>query len=55
MLNGNIVESLPLNKMPIVIAGGSFNAKGRTTNVEENGKIIPIAEGFDFDFKMLLF
>ena len=35
-----IVKALPLNKMPIVIAGGSFNAKGIHTNVEEKGKQI---------------
>ncbi len=32
-----IVKSLPLDKMPIIIAGGSFNAKGNHTNVEEKG------------------
>lgn len=39
-LNINIVNSLPLDKMPIIIAGGSFNAKGIYTNVEEHGKQI---------------
>lgn len=32
-----IVHSLPLDKMPIIIAGGSFNAKGTHINVEEAG------------------
>lgn len=35
--DGKTVENLPLNKMPIIIAGGSFNAKGNHTNVEEKG------------------
>lgn len=39
-LDINIVSSLPLNKMPIVVAGGSFNAKGIYTSVEEQGKQI---------------
>lgn len=34
---GNRVKKLPLNKTPIIIAGGSFNARGIQTNVEENG------------------
>jgi hypothetical protein len=33
-----IVQALPLDKTPIIIAGGSFNAKGTHTNVEELGK-----------------
>lgn len=37
-LNDKIVNSLPLDKMPIVVAGGSFNARGIQTNVEESGK-----------------
>ena len=37
---GKIVYSLPLDKMPIVIAGGSFNAKGIHINVEEFGNRI---------------
>lgn len=37
---GKIVYSLPLDKMPIVIAGGSFNAKGIQINVEEFGNRI---------------
>jgi len=32
-----IVHGLPMNKMPIIIAGGSFNAKGVQINVEEKG------------------
>ena len=34
---GKIVKALPLDKMPIIIAGGSFNAKGIQINVEEGG------------------
>ena len=34
---GKIVHSLPLDKMPIVIAGGSFNTKGRETVPSEEG------------------
>ena len=37
-LSEKIVKSLPLDKMPIIIAGGSFNARGIQTNVEESGK-----------------
>ena len=40
VIETRIVEALPLNKMPIIIAGGSFNAKGLHTNVEEGGKQI---------------
>ena len=32
------VKKLPENKIPIVIAGGSFNAKNRETVLDENGK-----------------
>lgn len=32
-----IIKSLPLDKLPIIIAGGSFNARGRHTNVEDWG------------------
>ena len=32
-----VIKSLPLDKMPIVIAGGSFNARGIHTNIEEEG------------------
>ena len=32
-----IVHGLPMDKMPIIIAGGSFNAKGVQINVEEGG------------------
>ena len=35
--DGKIEHSLPLDKMPIIIAGGSFNAKGTHINVEEAG------------------
>jgi hypothetical protein len=35
-----IVEGVPLNKMPIIIAGGSFNARGIHTNSEEEGRQI---------------
>ena len=34
------VKSLPLDKIPIVIAGGSFNARGIKTRVEEKGRKI---------------
>lgn len=34
---GKIVKALPLDKMPIIVAGGSFNAKGIHLNVEEGG------------------
>ena len=33
----NMVKTLPLNKVPIIIAGGSFNSRDMNTNVEENG------------------
>ena len=33
----DMVKALPLNKVPIVIAGGSFNSRDMNTNVEENG------------------
>ena len=38
VLKEKIVQALPLDKKPIIIAGGSFNAKGIHTNVEEQGK-----------------
>lgn len=34
------IKELPQDKMPIIIAGGSFNAKGKETNVTEKGKKI---------------
>lgn len=34
------IKQLPENKVPIIIAGGSFNKKGRNTEVTENGKVI---------------
>lgn len=34
------IKQLPENKVPIIIAGGSFNKKGRNTEVTETGKII---------------
>ncbi len=37
---GKIVRALPLDKVPIIVAGGSFNAKGIQTSVEEGGKHI---------------
>ncbi len=46
-LNNNILSEialkdkivkLPTDKMPIIIAGGSFNARNRDTKVEKNGK-----------------
>lgn len=37
VLKGKIKE-LPQDKMPIVIAGGSFNGKGKETNVSEEGR-----------------
>lgn len=39
-VNHMIVKNLPLDKTPIIIAGGSFNAKGINTHVEEDGRII---------------
>ena len=36
----NMIKPLPLNKTPIIIAGGSFNARGIHTNVEEEGREI---------------
>ncbi len=37
---GEKIKDLPQNKVPIVIAGGSFNKKGRKTEVTEEGKLI---------------
>ncbi len=34
------IKTLPKEKMPIIIAGGSFNAKNRNTIVDEKGKEI---------------
>ena len=34
------IKQLPENKVPIIIAGGSFNKKGRNTEVTEEGKKI---------------
>lgn len=34
------IKGLPEDKMPIIIAGGSFNTKGRTTKLTEEGKKI---------------
>ena len=34
------IKSLPLNKVPIIIAGASFNSKNRETKVYEKGKDI---------------
>ena len=31
------IRQLPENKVPIVIAGGSFNKKGKTTKITEDG------------------
>ena len=39
-LEGRIVNALPLDKKPIIIASGSFNARGIHTNLEEHGKHI---------------
>ena len=33
----DMIKPLPLDKVPIIIAGGSFNARGIHTNIEENG------------------
>ena len=33
----NMIKKLPLNKTPIIIAGGSFNSRGMKTNIEEDG------------------
>lgn len=32
------IKQLPVDKVPIIIAGGSFNKKGKTTEVTEEGK-----------------
>ncbi len=34
------IKQLPINKVPIIIAGGSFNKKGRNTEVTPEGKMI---------------
>ena len=34
------VKQLPIDKVPIIIAGGSFNKKGRITKITEEGKNI---------------
>lgn len=34
------IKQLPQNKVPIIIAGGSFNKKGRVTQVTEDGRKI---------------
>ena len=34
------IKQLPENKIPIIIAGGSFNKKGKTTKVTEEGRKI---------------
>ena len=34
------IRQLPQNKVPIIIAGGSFNKKGRSTKVSEEGRKI---------------
>jgi len=34
------IKELPENKVPIIIAGGSFNKKGKTTEVTEEGRKI---------------
>ena len=34
------IKELPTDKLPIIIAGGSFNAKGRKTELTEEGKIL---------------
>ena len=39
-LSHMIVKGLPMDKIPIIIAGGSFNARGIHTNVEEKGRKI---------------
>ncbi len=36
----NMIKPLPLNKVPIIIAGGSFNARGIHTNVDDGGRYI---------------
>ncbi len=33
----DMIKPIPLNKVPIVVAGGSFNARGIHTNIEEDG------------------
>lgn len=37
LLKDKIVK-LPTDKTPVIIAGGSFNSKGRKTNLDESGK-----------------
>ena len=32
------IKNLPEDKIPIIVAGGSFNAKNRKTELDENGK-----------------
>lgn len=34
------IKELPVDKVPIIIAGGSFNTNGRETVIDENGKKI---------------
>ena len=34
------IKELPTNKTPVIIAGGSFNKKGRKTKINENGEKI---------------
>lgn len=34
------IKELPIDKVPVIIAGGSFNNKGRKTRVTENGRKI---------------
>ncbi len=34
------IKELPIDKIPVIIAGGSFNKKGRTTNINEKGEKI---------------
>ena len=37
---GQKIKKLPMDKMPIIIAGGSFNTKGRETELTEDGRKI---------------
>jgi len=34
------IRKMPINKMPIIVAGGSFNSKGRATKVTKEGRKI---------------
>lgn len=50
-LKNMIVKDLPLDKLPIIIAGGSFNARGIHTNVDRRGRefLEDTVKSFDVD------